>query len=45
MKDKALFVLELIITIILAIIMSVSGLIIVSGMWIMDKIKKINNNK
>ena len=43
MKDKALFVLELIITIILAIIMSVSGLIIVSGMWIMDKIKKINN--
>jgi len=43
MKDKALFVLELIITIILAIIMSVSGLIIISGMWIMDKIKKINN--
>ena len=45
MKDKALFVLELIITIILAIIMSVSGLIIVSGMWIMDKIRKINNKK
>jgi len=40
MKDKALFVLELIITIIVAIIMSVSGIVIVSGMWIMDKIKK-----
>jgi len=40
MKDKALFILELIITIILAIIMSISGLIIVSGMWIMDKIRK-----
>jgi len=43
MKDKLLFILELIITIILAIIMSVSGIVIVSGMWIMDKIKKINN--
>jgi len=40
MKDKLLFILELIITIIVAIIMSVSGLIIVSGMWIMDKIRK-----
>jgi len=30
----------LIITIIVAIIMSVSGIVIVSGMWIMDKIKK-----
>jgi len=45
MKDKALFVLELIITIIVAIIMSVSGIVIVSGMWIMDKIRKINNKK
>jgi len=40
MKDKLLFILELIITIILAIIMSVSGIVIVSGMWIMNKIKK-----
>ena len=40
MKDKLLFILELIITIIVAIIMSVSGLIIVSGMWITDKIRK-----
>jgi len=40
MKDKALFVLELIIIVIVAIIMSVSGLIIVSGMWITDKIRK-----
>jgi len=40
MKDKALFVLELIILVIVAIIMSVSGLIIVSGMWITDKIRK-----
>jgi len=40
MKDKALFVLELIIIVIVAIIMSVSGLIIVNGMWITDKIRK-----
>jgi len=43
MKDKLLFILELIITIIVAIIMSVSGLIIVSGIWITDKIRKIIN--
>jgi len=35
-----LFILELIIIVIVAIIMSVSGLIIVSGMWITDKIRK-----
>jgi len=40
MKDKLLFILELIILVIVAIIMSVSGLIIVSGMWITDKIRK-----